>query len=80
MAGVATPPDNRYIPQGDGQLAQLVRTPVPTIVRASLAPLPANLALRLHAVYRQLVSFQDAAPTDGHRRIVLCPTDGAFLF
>jgi len=80
MAGVATPPDNRYIPPGDGQLAQLVRTPVLAIVRASLAPLPANIALRLNAVYRQLISLQDAAPKDGHRRIVLCPTDGAFLF
>lgn len=72
--GVATPQDNRYNPHlaGEGQLAQLVRTPVQTILRASLfALLTASLWLPhlglaiVAAGFRQLVS-KESLPKDGH--------------
>ena len=75
VRGVATPQDNRYNPHpaGEGQLAQLVRTPVQTILRASLfALLTAALWLpdlgvaMIAAGFRQLVFGQESLPKDGH--------------
>ena len=73
--GVATPQDNRYNPHlaGEGQLAQLVRTPVLSILRALLfALLTASLWLpdlgmaMIAAGFRQLVFGEESLPKDGH--------------
>ena len=72
--GVATPRQIRYNPHsaGEGQLAQLVRTPVPTILRAlsfSLLAIAAWLpdygAVLIVAGIRQLVPEQESLPMDG---------------
>ena len=73
--GVATPQYNRYNPHlaGGGQLAQLVRTPFLSILRASLfALLTASLWLpdlgmaMIAAGFRQLVFGEESLPKDGH--------------
>lgn len=73
--GVATPQYNRYNPHpaGEGQLAQLVRTPVQTILRASLFTLltaalwlPDLGVAMIAAGFRQLVFGQESLPKDGH--------------
>lgn len=74
VRGVATPQNNRYNPHpaGEGQLAQLVRTPVQTILRALLFALLTaavwlpDLGVAVMAVsFRQLVFGQESLPTDG---------------
>ena len=73
--GVASPRFNRYNPHpaGEGQLAQLVRTPVLSILRALLFALLTaaiwlpDLGAAVMAVsFRQLVFGEESLPKEGH--------------